>query len=224
MLGVVSTISLRTAPTPAPLASFLAAHAAVGFDLSRKGWKTLNVDKLSGAGYGSTAVSCAIIRVHYSTLDGCAMAYEGYHYWKDWSNYLDSEDERGHALYIQSGTVLFMLEGGHHEKVLPLFDEVQVPKRFLPTEDLPNPSPFTDNAPNGEPSPPKATRSRPKPRAELIEALTTQDSGKVTDPRLPRCPLSPSPATRLTSSTSPTWTGTRLPMGGHIGGYLSTLT
>ena len=68
--------------------------AAVGFELSKKGWKTLNVDKLSGAGYGSTAASCAIIRVHYSTLDGCAMAYEGYHYWKDWSNYLGIPNQR----------------------------------------------------------------------------------------------------------------------------------
>jgi len=65
------------------------------------------------------------------------MAYEGFSYWKDWYNYLDSEDERGHALYMQSGTVLFMLEGGHHEKVLPLFDQVGVPYEILTCEELP---------------------------------------------------------------------------------------
>ena len=49
---------------------------AVGFELSKRGWKTLNIDSLPAAGYGSTGASCAIIRVHYSTLDGCAFAYE----------------------------------------------------------------------------------------------------------------------------------------------------
>ncbi len=102
---------------------------ATAFELAKKGWRTLNVDKLPASGYGSTSNSCAIVRAHYSTFDGVAMAYEGFSYWKDWSNYLDSEDERGHALYMQCGTVLFMLEGGHHEKVLPLFDEVGVPYR-----------------------------------------------------------------------------------------------
>ena len=52
----------------------------------KKGYKTLNLDSNPTSGYGSTAASCAIIRVHYSTFDGCALAYEGYHYWKDWEN------------------------------------------------------------------------------------------------------------------------------------------
>ena len=62
--------------------------SAISFELSKKGWKTLNIDKNPSAGYGSTSTSCAIIRVYYSTFEGCAMAYEGYHYWKDWENYL----------------------------------------------------------------------------------------------------------------------------------------
>ena len=62
--------------------------SAIGFELSKKGYKTLNLDRNATSGYGSTAASCAIIRVHYSTFDGCALAYEGYHYWKDWEKYL----------------------------------------------------------------------------------------------------------------------------------------
>ncbi len=45
-----------------------------GFELAKRGYRTLNVDRLHGAGYGSTAASCAIIRFHYSTPDGVAMA------------------------------------------------------------------------------------------------------------------------------------------------------
>ena len=46
--------------------------AAIAFELAKKGYKTLNVDKLPSAGHGSTSGSCAIIRLHYSTPDGVA--------------------------------------------------------------------------------------------------------------------------------------------------------
>ena len=52
--------------------------AAIGYELSKKGRRTLNVEMLPAAGYGSTSNSCAIIRLYYSTLDGSAMAYDGY--------------------------------------------------------------------------------------------------------------------------------------------------
>ena len=158
--------------------------SAIAFELAKKGWKTLNVDKLPTAGYGSTSNSCAIVRAHYSTFDGVAMAYEGFSYWKDWSNYLDSEDERGHALYIQSGTVLFMLEGGHHEKVLPLFDQVQVPYEILSNEELRERYPFYEHGTHGEPCRPEDDRFWAEPEGELIGALYTPDSGYVSDPQL----------------------------------------
>ena len=53
--------------------------AATAFELAKLGYRTLNVDKLPAAGYGPTSSSCAIIRVHYSTFDGIALAWEGYH-------------------------------------------------------------------------------------------------------------------------------------------------
>ena len=158
--------------------------AATAFELAKKGWKTLNVDKLPAAGYGSTSNSCAIVRAHYSTFDGVAMAYEGFSYWKDWSNYLESEDERGHALYMQSGTVLFMLEGGHHEKVLPLFDQVGVPYEILSNDELRERYPFYEHGTHGEPCRPEDDRFWDEPEGELIGALYTPDSGYVSDPQL----------------------------------------
>jgi glycine/D-amino acid oxidase-like deaminating enzyme len=47
--------------------------ACTAFELAKRGWRTLNVDRLPAAGYGSTGSSCAIIRTHYSTLDGAAL-------------------------------------------------------------------------------------------------------------------------------------------------------
>ena len=80
--------------------------AAVGLELARAGRKVLNVDRLPAAGYGSTGASCAIIRVHYSTLDGTAMAYDGYFDWKDWAGYLGVADERGHAVFHHCGCLV----------------------------------------------------------------------------------------------------------------------
>ena len=62
--------------------------SSVAFELAKRGYKTLNIDKLPTSGYGSTSNSCAIVRAHYSTWDGVAMAYEGFFYWDDWANYL----------------------------------------------------------------------------------------------------------------------------------------
>ena len=58
------------------------------FELAKRGKRTLNIDKLPASGYGSTSGSCAIIRTHYSTVDGCAMAYEGVFVWREWADYI----------------------------------------------------------------------------------------------------------------------------------------
>jgi len=80
---------------------------SVAFELAKKGWKTLNVDKLPAAGYGSTSNTCAVIRVHYSTLDGTALAYESYFYWDDWAGYLGMVDPAGMARFIKKGILVF---------------------------------------------------------------------------------------------------------------------
>ncbi|MBP91881.1 MAG: FAD-dependent oxidoreductase [Acidimicrobiaceae bacterium] len=157
---------------------------AVAFELAKKGYRTLNVDKLPTSGYGSTSNSCAIVRAHYSTYDGVAMAYEGFGYWKDWSGYLDSDDERGHALYMQSGTVLFMLEGGHHEKVLPLFDQVGVPYEVWDNATMAERVPFFEHGTHGDPTRPEDDRFWAEPEGELVGGLFTPDSGYVSDPQL----------------------------------------
>ncbi|MFC1881249.1 NAD(P)/FAD-dependent oxidoreductase [Thermodesulfobacteriota bacterium] len=84
--------------------------AAVAFELAQKGCRTLNVDKLPAAGYGSTSGSCAVIRFHYSTPDGVATAREGYYYWINWPEYLAAEDELGLVNFINTGCLVFKTE------------------------------------------------------------------------------------------------------------------
>jgi sarcosine oxidase subunit beta len=87
--------------------------APIAYELSKMGYRTLNIDKLADAGEGSTAASCAIVRAHYSTEDGVAMAYEGFKYWLEWEDYLEHvKDEKGLARYMNTGSILVKSQGG----------------------------------------------------------------------------------------------------------------
>ncbi len=102
--------------------------SAIALELARAGWKTLNVDRLPAAGYGSTAASCAIIRTHYSTVDGAALAHEGYHYWKDWAGYLDTADERGLARFVDCGCLVMRTpKNGHLKTICANMDSLGIP-------------------------------------------------------------------------------------------------
>jgi len=102
--------------------------AALAFELSKAGFKTLNVDKNHDAGMGSTSGSCAIIRVHYSTLDGSALAYEGYFDWKNWSKYLGVQDSVGTAKFIECGCLVMKTEQNNFMKRhMTICDELKIP-------------------------------------------------------------------------------------------------
>jgi sarcosine oxidase subunit beta len=88
--------------------------SAVAFELAKRGYRTLSVDRNTQAGHGSTSGSCAIIRMHYSTLDGTAFAWEGYHYWRDWADYLDARDPNGLATFRETGCLVMKTEGNSY--------------------------------------------------------------------------------------------------------------
>lgn len=92
---------------------------AVAFNLAKQGYRTLNVDALPAAGYGSTSSSAAVVRTYYSTLDGSAMAFEGYHAWKNWPDYLGCAESSELARFIETGTMVMKTKAnGYLEKVL----------------------------------------------------------------------------------------------------------
>ena len=102
--------------------------AATALELNRAGTRTLTIDKNPAAGYGPTSGSCAIIRVHYSTLEGTAFAYEGYFYWRDWRDYVGDADERGPAEFRDIGCLVMSTEqNGHLGKHTSLCDGLGIP-------------------------------------------------------------------------------------------------
>ena len=102
--------------------------AATAFEMAKAGMKTISVDRNHDAGMGSTSGSCAIIRVHYSTLDGAAFAYEGYFYWRDWAGYLELEDPTGMAKFVECGCLVMETDAnGHLAKHKGFSEEIGIP-------------------------------------------------------------------------------------------------
>ncbi|WP_108882834.1 FAD-dependent oxidoreductase [Anderseniella sp. Alg231-50] len=87
---------------------------ATAFEMAKLGFKTLSLDRNSQAGHGSTAGSCAIVRMHYSTFDGTAFAWEGYHYWRDWAEYLGLETDVDLARFREIGCLVMKTDANGH--------------------------------------------------------------------------------------------------------------
>jgi len=158
--------------------------AALAFELAKKGYRTLNVDKLPAAGYGPTSASCAIVRAHYSSWEGVAMAYEGFSYWQDWANYLEAGDESGLARYVDCGTVLLKSKTGHHEKVLEHYRDIGVEYEEWDNATLRERMPIYDQHAHWPPKRPEDDAFWQPSEEELDGAVFTPGSGYVNDPQL----------------------------------------
>ena len=160
--------------------------SSVAFELAKRGYKTLNIDKLPTSGYGSTSNSCAIVRAHYSTWDGVAMAYEGFFYWDDWANYLGVEDERGMIKYMKTGSIMFKLQGeDHSKKSLKFFEEIGVEHEIWDLEKLRERMPiYSHDQFDGTTRPDDDEHFFDKTGKKIEGAVFTPGSGYVSDPQL----------------------------------------
>mmetsp|Transcript_10124 Transcript_10124/g.22417 ORF Transcript_10124/g.22417 Transcript_10124/m.22417 type:complete len:483 (-) Transcript_10124:244-1692(-) len=64
--------------------------SSVALELRRAGFSTLNIDGNPSPGYGSTSSSSSMVRHFYSLEASCRLAWEGYHYWKHWPDYMQA--------------------------------------------------------------------------------------------------------------------------------------
>ncbi|MEM9317428.1 MAG: FAD-dependent oxidoreductase [Pseudomonadota bacterium] len=84
--------------------------SAIAYELAKTGRKVLSIDRNRQIGHGSTAGSCAIIRMHYSTHEGTAFAWEGYHDWRDWRDYLALPQGADLARFVETGCLVMKTE------------------------------------------------------------------------------------------------------------------
>ena len=157
----------------------------IAFELAKKGYKTLNVDKLPVAGYGSTSNSCGIIRLHYSTPDGVAMAHEGYFYWLDWEKYLEVKDEHGMAKYINTGCLVTKNEKNKFLKnVMASLDDLGIEYEELDLSGIKKKFPFIDTRKYGPPKLADDPEFGQPTGGTIAGAIFIPESGYITDPQL----------------------------------------
>ncbi len=155
------------------------------FELAKRGHRTLNVDRLHGAGYGSTAASCAIIRFHYSTPHGVALARESYFYWIDWARYLGVFDELGFARYVNTGCLVFKTEKNDHlRSVMASLDELGIAYEELDPEGVRERFPIVDVRRFGPPVKRDDERFGQTTGPSIAGAAYIPESGFISDPQL----------------------------------------
>jgi sarcosine oxidase subunit beta len=157
---------------------------AIAFELGKRGYRTLSIDRLPASGYGPTSNSCAIVRAHYSSHDGVAMAHEGFSYWRDWAGYLGVDDDFGMARYARCGTVLLKSATGLHEKALRHYDALGVAYEEWDAAELERRYPICSTGEFWPPKRPDDEAFGAEPVRSLAGAVFTPDAGYVTDPLL----------------------------------------
>jgi sarcosine oxidase, subunit beta len=159
--------------------------ACTAFELAKRGWRTLNLDKLPAAGYGSTGASCAIIRTHYSTLDGSALAYEAFFDWDDWAGYLGAPDERGLAAFHKTGClVMKTAANGYLRSVCAQQDALGIPWEDWAPERIAARFPFYDLRAFGPPKRPDDPAFGEARGAGNLGAVFFPCAGYIGDPQL----------------------------------------
>jgi len=158
---------------------------ALALELSRRGHRTLNVDKADAAGAGSTINSCAIVRFSYSTPAGVNFAWEGGHYWKNWADYIDAEDELGLIEFHQVGQLVLLTDQTDHaSKVKKLWEDLELPHENLTLEEIAERFPFIDHGLYGPPTRPDDDAFWKDSTGKITGALFSPDGGYVSDPQL----------------------------------------
>ncbi|HJL77465.1 MAG TPA: FAD-dependent oxidoreductase [Acidimicrobiales bacterium] len=158
---------------------------AIAVELSRRGLHTLNVDKASAAGAGSTINSCAIVRFSYSTVPGVSLAWEAMHYWTDWAGYIGTTDELGLVDFHRCGMFnLVIEEGDHSSKVRALWQELGIPFEDWTLADLAERMPLLDHGRYGPPRRPDDPHFWDDADGTITGAIFTPDAGYVSDPQL----------------------------------------
>ena len=159
--------------------------SALAYELAKRGHAVTVVDRLGTPGHGSTAGSCAIIRMHYSTWDGTAMAWEGYHYWRDFPEYLGATEGEDIARFVECGGMVMKTDANDGlSRHMANCDDLGIPyedwgpaeiERAMPGLNLArhHPAKRMDQEGFGEPTGP-----------DLPGAVYWPNMGYVTDPAL----------------------------------------
>lgn len=158
---------------------------ALALELSRRGHRTLNVDKSGAAGSGSTINSCAIVRFSYSTEAGVNFSWEGAQYWKNWAEYIGAEDELGLIEFHECGQLVMLVDGDEHGyRVKSLWEQLDIPFETWSADEMKDHFPWLDHGLYGPPTRPDDPEFWKDSIGAINGAVFTPGAGYVSDPQL----------------------------------------
>lgn len=157
--------------------------ASIALELARGGRDVLVVDRAGDIGHGSTSASSGIVRFHYSTLLGVAVAWESRHAWRDWEEHLGVRDPAGLATFQRTGMLVLEPLADASSAATRLFDQVGVPWETWDAAAIVGRLPFVDPGRFGPPVRVDSEAFFAEPRGTLAGSFTP-DAGHVGDPQL----------------------------------------
>ena len=157
---------------------------SLAFSLSKQGWQVLVVDPLAGAGQGATSSSVAMVRTQYSTVEGSALAWEGFHCWQNWAGFLSLDSDEPVAPFHLAGVLTFKTANNSFlERQLEFSRQLGIPFEFWSLSKLQSIFPNWDLASFGPPvtlgDPAFGTRSD-----AALESVFFPKGGYCPDPQL----------------------------------------
>ena len=158
---------------------------SISLALARRGIKTLNVDALPSAGYGSTSHSSAIVRPFYSHETSCALAHEARHRWLGWREFL-GYTPGPIARYIETGGLILVRDGTDHqyENNLSILDKVGVEFQILSPQEIEKKYPGMSLRAFGPPKSQHEEGFGEPVAGEITGGIFIPASGYVSDPQL----------------------------------------
>ncbi|MFV0303474.1 MAG: NAD(P)/FAD-dependent oxidoreductase [Paracoccus sp. (in: a-proteobacteria)] len=163
---------------------------AIAFELAKLGWKTLSIDKGPDAGSGSTSSSSAIIRTYYSVEASCALAYEGWHYWRDWAAHVNLPPEKPLIRYNETGCLV--IKGPANKNlvhVCAMMDRIGCPWVDVPVGKIADYLPGLDLRAYYPPKRPEDDGFCEPTGGQIAGAVFFPQGGFVNDPKLAACNL-----------------------------------
>jgi sarcosine oxidase, subunit beta len=185
--GTVDAVTERASAQRVVVIGAGVLGCSIAAELAHRGHEVVVVDAGGGAGLGSTSASAALIRFHYSTLDGVRLSWESRLIWERWGDHLAERyravDPTGTARFHRTGMLVLQPPGADLSGMLDRLATVGVPVEVLDAAEIARRWPALDV---GRHFPPKRLdddRFWDDPSGE-VDGFWQPEAGFVDDPVL----------------------------------------
>ena len=170
-----------TGPAPAVVIGAGVVGCSVALALADQGHPVVVLDRGPGVGTGTTSASSAVVRFHYSTMAGVALAYESALMWADWEQVVGPVAP--YARFHRIGAALYDSPQLPLSRLTGLLDRAGIRWEIWDGARSRRRCPALDPGRFGPPVPVDDDAFFTEPAGE-VACLVTPDGGFVDDPQL----------------------------------------